>query len=219
VPEPTDWLRLTGFSFPCRIGVTDREQQAAQRLDVEIGLSLNLDGAAGGDLSASVDYGPVLEQVKFIAQQGRWKLLESLGAALAAHLLRRPAENEGRVAVATAHVRLSKPEAFPGGPVPGIDIQRSAAWLEARARSRELGGASAFVLQESRGAGAWHVDIPARAAWTPPPSMQVMIVAGALECDGRRRVAGEHPPFGSPWISQGPTGARVLAVGRPPQAA
>jgi FolB domain-containing protein len=211
VLEPSDWLRLTGLSFPCLVGLTDREQLQAQRLDLEIALCLNLDGAAGGDLSASVDYRAVIEQVKFLAQEGRWRLLESLASALAAHLLRPPARDEGRIAIAGARVRLGKPEVFGGNPAPSIEIQRETAWLESRARFRDCGGVRAFVLQESRQTGAYHVDLTAAEHWTVAQGMHAMILAGHVDCEGRKSPGDRLLP-GSQVTARGPAGARLLLV-------
>lgn len=216
MPEPSDWILLTGLSFPCVIGLPDSERLHPQRLDVEIGLSLSLDGAAAGDLSASVDYVRVLEQVQFVAQHGRWRLLESLGSALAAHLLRRPAAEEGRAAIAATRVRLAKPEVFAGQAVPAIELHRKSQWLQDRAQLREAGGVRAFVLQESRETGAYHLDLAAASGWTVPPGMQVMVISGSVECAGHPRVSGEQLPPGSRLAAGSTAGARLLAVSLPP---
>ena len=62
-----DWIVLSGISLRCVFGLYDWEQRSAQALVVEVAMALDLDGAAGGDLSASVDYAAVLNQIGFIA--------------------------------------------------------------------------------------------------------------------------------------------------------
>src|SRR5262245_24260481 len=94
-----DWVVLSGMSFPCLIGVLDWEQERAQALSAEIALALDLDGAAGGDLGASVNYAEVLEEVQFIAREGRWRLLESMATAMARHLLAPPSPAQARAQV------------------------------------------------------------------------------------------------------------------------
>src|SRR5438552_9505950 len=73
-----DWIVLSGISLRCVFGLYDWEQRSAQALVVEVAMALDLDGAAGGDLSASVDYAAVLNQIGFIAVCGKWRLLESM---------------------------------------------------------------------------------------------------------------------------------------------
>ena len=101
-----DWIELTDFAVPCVLGVLDREQREHQTLEIALRLGLDLDGAAGGDLSASVDYAGVMVQVATIVQQGRWRLLESMAAAICRHLLAEPGPSEGRAPIRVVEVRL-----------------------------------------------------------------------------------------------------------------
>ena len=59
-----DWIVLSGMSLPCVLGLHDWERRGPQALVAEVGMALDLDEAAGGDLSASVDYAAVLDQIR-----------------------------------------------------------------------------------------------------------------------------------------------------------
>src|SRR5690242_16053004 len=129
-----DWVSLTKveLAFPCVLGVTEWERRETQTLELELAMNLDLDDAAGGDLWRSVDYAAALDHVQFIAQHGRWLLLESMAAAMARFILAPPAAGERRAQVRSVVVRLRKPDVFGGSAVPSVEIQRDAAWYDAR---------------------------------------------------------------------------------------
>ena len=113
-----DWIVLSGMSLPCVLGLYEWERRSPQALVAEVGLALDLDEAAGGNLSASVDYAAVLNQIGFIAVHGRWRLLESMVTAMARHLLSRPAPGEARAQVDCVWIKVTKPDIFGGRAVP-----------------------------------------------------------------------------------------------------
>src|SRR6185436_5684326 len=92
-------LSKVSLSFPCVLGLTEWERRGTQTLELELAMNLDLDAAASGDLRKSVDYAAALDHVKFIAQRGRWLLLESMAAAMARLVLAPPAAGEKRAQV------------------------------------------------------------------------------------------------------------------------
>src|SRR5579871_1397823 len=102
ISQPFDWIHLKRFSFPCVLGIFDWEQKKPQTLSVEISMGLDLQGAADGTLARSVNYAATLEHVRFIAEHGRWRMLESMATAMARHLLALPAAGEERAQVSRA---------------------------------------------------------------------------------------------------------------------
>jgi hypothetical protein len=52
----SDWIVLSEMSVPCVLGLYEWERQSPQALVAEVSMALDLDQAASGDLSASVDY-------------------------------------------------------------------------------------------------------------------------------------------------------------------
>lgn len=181
--EPPDWIYLSkvSLSFPCVLGVHDWERQKAQTLELELAMNLDLDRAAAGDLGRSVDYSAVLDQVQFIAQHGRWLLLESMAAAMARLVLAPPAPGEPRAQVRGVLVRLRKPDVLRGRAIPAIEIRRDDSWYRTEElTSPELLPARIEVLQETRQTGAYRIHLPAGARWVVPDKMAVQIVAGRV---------------------------------------
>jgi FolB domain-containing protein len=181
--DSPDWIYLSkvSLSFPCVLGVMDWERRQAQTLELELAMNLDLDRAAAGDLGRSVDYSAILDQVQFIAQHGRWLLLESMAAAMARLVLAPPAPGEPRAQVLGVLVRLRKPDVLRGRAIPAIEIRRDQAWY----RTEELAipglaPARIEVLQETRQTGAYRIHLPPGSRWLVPSKMAVQIVAGRV---------------------------------------
>jgi FolB domain-containing protein len=220
VNNNTDWVSLSkvALAFPCILGVSERERRESQTLELELAMNLDLDEAAGGDLKRSVDYAAALEHVQFIAQHGRWLLLESMAAAMARFVLAPPAENERRAQVRCVVVRLSKPEVFGGRAVPSVEIQRDAAWFE----SRELAMASTAparveILQETRHTGAYRIHLPPAARWSAPSGTKLQMIAGRVLVDGQEmRGRSILPERDVALATPDEVSACLLAVRQPP---
>jgi FolB domain-containing protein len=181
--DPPDWIYLSkvSLSFPCVLGVHDWERREAQTLELELAMNLDLDRAAAGDLGRSVDYSAILDQVQFIAQHGRWLLLESMAAAMARLVLAPPAPGEPRAQVRAVLVRLRKPDVLRGRAIPAIEIRRDRDWY----RTEELAPdpsnpARIEILQETRQTGAYRIHLPPGARWVVPSKMAVQVVAGRV---------------------------------------
>ncbi len=181
------WLTLDDCVFQCVIGIFESEQHTPQKLQLELGLGLDLEPAAYGDLSQSVDYSTFLGQTLFIAQQGRWGLLESLGMAILRLLLAPPAPQERRGQVDAVRLRLSKPEIFSGRARPGIDLvqERSSLVLQ----TIQDGAVHREILQETAATGAYRIQVPPGAHWVAPAGMSVMVIAGMPQSQN-----GHHRP-------------------------
>jgi FolB domain-containing protein len=182
-----DWLSLSkiSLSFPCVVGLTELEQRGTQTLELELAMNLDLDAAASGDLRRSVDYAAALDHVQFIAQRGRWMLLESMAAAMARLVLAPPAAGEKRARVRSVVVRLQKPDVFGGRAVPSVEIQRDQDWYE----SRELVGSPADktrieVLLETRHTGAYRIHLAPGARWSAPCNMALQVISGRVAVSG-----------------------------------
>lgn len=176
----SDWICLTEVAFPCIVGLLAWERESPQTLAIEVALNLNLDAAAGGDLSRSINYAATLAQIEFVAREGRWCLLESLAAALMRLLLAPPSLAEARASVAQAVVRLRKPEVFAGKAVPSIELSRTNSWLQLTQRV-PAPGVLVEVLQEASEAGAYRVQLDPNATWHRPPFTNCLAIAGELE--------------------------------------
>jgi FolB domain-containing protein len=195
--DPPDWIYLSkvSLSFPCVLGVQDWERRQAQTLELELAMNLDLDLAAAGDLARSVDYSAILDQVQFIAQHGRWLLLESMAAAMARLVLAPPAPGEPRAQVRGVLVRLRKPDVLRGRAIPAIEIRRDDTWYQ----TEELppspwAPARIEILQETRQTGAYRIHLPPASRWVVPSKMAVQVIAGSVALlDDPEGVAGSSP--------------------------
>ncbi len=210
-----DWIYLSKVAFPCIVGLYEDEQRTPQALEVELGLGLDLENAAGGDLSKSVHYVAALDQVQFIAEEGRWRLLESLAAAIARHLLRAPAAGEGRVGLDRVKVRVGKPGYLRGRALPSVEITRERSWLRAEAPSPGVGSTRVHALQLTPQSGAYHIDFGAGSSFEVPDSTSAHVLSGKLSRpDGSELARGGVLRSGE-RVEGGSSGARLLLVGRP----
>ena len=94
--------------------------------------------ATTGDLTQSVNYSAVSDQLTFVAAHGQWGLLESLAHALCAMLLLPPATGEGRAMLTEAEVLIRKPEALKGRAVPCVRTSANASFGYQNGRNRYL---------------------------------------------------------------------------------
>lgn len=214
-----DWIHLAKVVFPCMVGLFEWEQRQTQRLELDVALNLDLDPAAGGELGRTVNYALVLDELQFIAQHGRFRLLESLAAAMARHLLAEPAQEERRARVDRVVVRVAKPEIFPGRAVPMIEIRRAAPFGALEFFELGVGTERARMapLQETAETGAYRVVIAPGAAWTVPTSMAIYVLAGVLERDRAPLRAGETLARGGHRVvNPGPGACHLIGVSQPP---
>jgi len=211
--ENGDWIELTDLAVDCIVGVLEREQRATQRVTIDVRLFAALENAGeSGDLAASTDYGAVASQVRLLAEHGRFRLIESLGVAIARLVLAPPTPGEGRAQVSAVELRIRKPEVLAPVTVPGIHLFRTAGRPLA---TFEVGpGAWAEILVDLPQGGAWRIRLEPAAQWTPAPDLAVEVIAGALEGNASRVYrAGERlARGGDALMAHGP--ATVLAVGR-----
>jgi dihydroneopterin aldolase len=200
------------------LGLLEWEQREVQTLDVELHLGLSLDGAAGGDLGRSVNYASSVDQVQFIAQQGRWLLLESMSSAMARLLLAAPLPFERRAQVSEVIVRLSKPEVFKGRAVPSIEIRRNIEW--ARTTQTKLRAAEMTILQETRETGAYRIHLHSGQQWPVPTGMAIQVLAGRVVNGHDTLLPGASIARSTSTVLHAPDeGALLLGVAQPPLSA
>ncbi len=211
-----DWIHIRNFSFPCIVGLFTSELMQEQTLEIEIGVGLDLDQAASGELGASVNYASTAEQVQFIAQEGRFRLLESMAAAILSHLLSPPGPGEARKQVERAFVRLRKPEVLPSRAVPSVELTRPRAWAERRGLVELSKNVGLRELQVARGTGAYHLELRAGAEWAAPLGAAVHVISGEVEVRGERVGPGKALARAAQSIvNRAPSGSRLLVTSQP----
>ncbi len=191
-----DFIELTDFSFKTIVGILPRERVEKQTIEVGLRLFLDLDAAAFGDLSKSVNYADMAEQARFLAQAGQWWLLESYAAALCSLLLAPPAPGEERAQIDAVELLVHKPEILGEAATPGIGVRREAGWREL-AVVRPAPGVTAETLQIAQGRGAWRVTWEPGADWKLPQGSQQLEICATVD-GGRTALVVRSPPLAPP---------------------
>ncbi|HEY2133384.1 MAG TPA: dihydroneopterin aldolase [Acetobacteraceae bacterium] len=112
------------------VGVFDHEQQAPQRIRINVDLAVIDDGAPGfsragvgrvavgrDELSRVVDYAVVADKVRAIVQAGHVRLVETMAERIAEACLEDPRIEQVRI-------RIEKLDVFPDAASAGIEIER-----------------------------------------------------------------------------------------------
>jgi len=115
----TDHILIRDLETEAVIGTRPEERLAPQRLilNLEIGADLRR-AAIGDDLADAVDYSHIESMVDEITRGSRFALLESLGEALCAAVLKVPG-------VTGVRLRIDKPGAARIARMIGIEMERS----------------------------------------------------------------------------------------------
>jgi dihydroneopterin aldolase len=123
------------LTLACIVGILPRERIEPQPLRVQVRMELDLEHTARtGALQRSVDYAAVDTLVRFLAIEGRFRLIESLGDAILRVLLLPPGPGEERAQIARASVRVSKPAVMLSA-LPSVALSREARWALAGAEA------------------------------------------------------------------------------------
>jgi dihydroneopterin aldolase len=124
---------LKDLVLPASIGILPHEQDARQRIRINVDLGVEDDGAqpfsrapVGRDeLSRVVDYGAVANKVRGIVAGGHVRLVETLAERIAEACLEDPR-------VILARIRVEKLDIFPDAASVGVEIERRQANLSTR---------------------------------------------------------------------------------------
>lgn len=116
-----DWLRLDGIQAYGHLGVTAKERELGQRVEVDVELAYAPTARRKPDsLAEYIDYEEVERMVRSQIEMSRCKLIETLAEELALSLLEEFDTPQVRVRLRKLHVPVS---GFSG--VPEIEIERS----------------------------------------------------------------------------------------------
>ncbi len=118
-----DWLRLSGIQAYGHLGVTAKERELGQRVEVDVELAYAPTARRKPDsLVEFIDYEEVGRMVRSQVEMSRCKLIETLAEELALALLEEFDTPQVRVRLRKLHVPVS---GFSG--VPEIQIERGRA--------------------------------------------------------------------------------------------
>lgn len=86
-----DRIRIKGIRCQAHLGVPEEERRQFQEIRVDVELSLSLEAAGHtDDISLTVDYGRVVEQVKETVRNTPCALVEALAQRIASRVLQNP---------------------------------------------------------------------------------------------------------------------------------
>lgn len=116
-------IHITNLRVNCIIGANPHERVEEQPLIFNLSFAAEFSGAAqGDDLSWTVNYAEVAQEIREFAREGRFHLLESLARQLAVHLC----EKFG-LADLTLHIRKPAVIADSDGPAVSLSVRRGKA--------------------------------------------------------------------------------------------
>lgn len=208
-----DLIELEAVEVDVVVGITEPEQRTLQPVRIDVQLELDLDAASGGDLSRSVNYASTRDQLVFLAEHGRFRLIETLAIAAARLLLAPPPPAAPAGAVERVRVRVRKPTVLPRA-IPGITVERTSDWCDLATRMVPE-RAWLDTLVETPQGGAWRIHVEPGSAWKVPDGVALLVVAGVVQADGRSLGVGARLARGEVGAvhASGSTPATLLAVG------
>lgn len=208
-----DRIELEAVEVDVVVGITEPEQRTLQPVRMDVVLQVDLEGAAGGDLARSVNYAVVREQLVFLAEHGRFRLIETLAFAAVRLLLAPPPPASPAGQVDVAQVRVRKPTVLPRA-VPSVTIERPVDWCDLQTRMVPERTWLDTLVDTPQG-GAWRVHVEPESTWKVPVGVAVLVVAGTVVADGRTLVAGARLARGevSAVRATGTLPATLLVVG------
>lgn len=163
----------------CIVGILPRERQEPQLLRIALRMELELDGPGeSGDLAQGVDYAAVDGQIRFLAVESRFRLIESFSIAILRTVLSPPAAGEPRAQVRRATVRIAKPAVLRSA-LPAVELTRTAAWA-ARAPEVLPGGGTAEMILAAPEVSVRRLTLPAGAGFSYGAAYGIVGVQGQV---------------------------------------
>jgi 7,8-dihydroneopterin aldolase/epimerase/oxygenase len=199
-----DRVELKALTLQAILGVREHEQITPQPLVIDLSMELDLQEAGEDNrLDRSVDYAAVADNVSFLVTHGRFRLLETMGLAIARMLLLPPIPGEDRAPITAVELSLRKPAVLDGLAVPGVSIRRTAAGMRFATREIATGvRADTLVTTDWNSAHRLRLD-PGAVVTLPPHTAARPLTAGPVREGDQLRNDGDGV-------------GTVLVVGRPP---
>ncbi|MEM9461543.1 MAG: dihydroneopterin aldolase [Myxococcota bacterium] len=212
----TDWIQLRQLNLSCIVGLWPTERDRLQPITLDVELGLDLGAAACGRLEESVDYAVLASQLTFIAQHGRFRMLESMAMAMLRFILAPPGPGQERAMVERAQVTITKPEALQGRALPRVVLSRTQETVDPLP-SQTQASVGIQPLLETRHTGVYHVRLGPQKAWSLPDGASALVLGGALESGPYVLEPDQPVPSGDPTVAnRSSTDGALLVVTHPP---
>lgn len=153
-----DTIAIRSLRLDAVVGVYPHERDVPQPLVLDVELYLDTEKAAVQErLSRTVDYHATCQQIVFLLQSCKFRLIETAAHALARYLLAPPAAGERRAQIEGLQMRLTKPDALGGAAVPSVEIERQSAWVSLSHEDKPFG--TVDVIHETQDAGIYRLNV------------------------------------------------------------
>ena len=153
-----DTIAIRDLRLDAIVGVYPHERDTPQSIVVDVELSLDTEESAVKErLSRTVDYHLMCQQIVFLFQSCKFRLIETAAHALARHLLAPPAPGERRAQIEQIRLRITKPGALGGAATPSVEIERDATWVTLTHETKPFG--TVDVIHETQDAGIYRLNL------------------------------------------------------------
>lgn len=205
-----DTIAIRSLRLDAVVGVYPHERDTAQPIVLDVEIALDTEEAAVKErLSRSVDYHAMCQQLVFLLQSCKFRLIETAAHALARYLLAPPAPGERRAQIESLRLTLTKPDALGGAAVPSVEIERHKHWVTLAHETKPFG--TVDVVHETQDAGIYRLnvapgrDIPLHVHRKMQESE--MVIGEGLLCQGAPCPTGtiHRWPFDTPHTYTNPT--------------
>jgi dihydroneopterin aldolase len=158
VSASLDVLSIRDLEVRCIVGVYPKERDIPQPLIVDVDLWLDTRSAARSEsLAATVDYGRVAGELRFLLESCRFRLVETAAEALSRWLLAPSTDDRPRPKVERARVKLTKPEALGGGAKAVLEIVREAREVKLEQETKPFGVVD--IIHVGRDCGVYRLRV------------------------------------------------------------
>ncbi len=154
----TTFIDIRDLRVKCLIGVWRHERTTPQELSVDV--SVEIDGRAAAesdDLNTTFNYAGIANQISFILEEGRFKLLETACWMIQRCLLLSPPDGVNRPIARSVDVRLSKFGVLPGDAIAVVRSVAHAADVAYEEEEKPWG--TVDIVAESRDVGLYRLNL------------------------------------------------------------
>lgn len=153
-----DEIAIRQLEVECVIGVYAHERDTPQPVKIDLSLGFDMSDAAQHEaIAETVDYRKLSEQVVFIMQSCRFRLVETAALTLAKWILAKPASGEGRALVKRVKVGIEKPNAVYARGVPRISLERGSADVVYALEEKPFG--TVDIIHETKVFGLYRLNV------------------------------------------------------------
>lgn len=217
-----DRIELSGLVVDCIVGVYPAERLIPQPLHLDLVLRLDTRAAAaGGGLTATVDYARLAGELRFLLESCRFLLLETAAEALCRYILAPATDDSPHALIEAVELRLTKPQARAGGAVPSLVVYRERAEFTLEVEDKPFGHVD--VVHVTKGCGVYRLRVgPGRSIPTHVHRVmdeRELVLGDRLRLQGQPVATGTaiHWPHDLPHRYDNPSDIEqtILCVDRP----